>query len=334
MPPTLGVILCGTGEIAATHVDALRACGQFTLRGVAGHDPRRTREVAARFDAPAIDDLERALRGPDVDAVVIASATDAHLDQLRAAVAAGKHALVEKPFALDVPAARAVVDAANARGLVLAGVFQRRFLPIAAELRAAFAAGELGLALGATAALVWKRHAAYFEASPWRGDATRAGGGVVMMQGIHTIDLMRYVLGEVETIDGATARVRAIAAVEDTAAFSMRFRCGALASVFATTAARRRVPQRIAFHFERATVELVGDAVALDTRREPRDGIRGWLDRRLAGRTAGSMTRQRLFVELAADFAHAIRTGEPPRSPALDALASVAVVQSLYSART
>lgn len=330
MAHPLGVILCGTGEIAATHVDTLRACGAFALRGIFGHDPERTRAAATRWSTTPIHDLDAALRSKDVDAIVVASATDAHLDQVRRAVAAGKHALVEKPFALDVAAATAVALDAKARGLVLAGVFQRRFLPIAEDLRAAFASGALGRAIGASAALVWKRHAKYFEASPWRGDVQRAGGGVVMMQGIHTLDLMRFVLGEIERIDGSTARRRAIAAVEDTAAIGFRFRCGALASLFATTAAHQRVPQRIAFHFEAATVELVGDTVALDTRREPARGLARWFERRRARRA--DALRSELFVRVAADFAQAIRTGTPPRCDAQDALASVAAVQTLYGA--
>lgn len=330
MAHPLGVILCGTGEIAATHVDALRASGAFALRGIAGHDPERTRAAATRWSTTPIHDLDAALRSNDVDAVVVASATDVHLDQVRSAVAAGKHALVEKPFALDVEAAHAVARDAKARGLVLAGVFQRRFLPIAEDLRAAFAAGALGRAIGASAALVWKRHAKYFETSPWRGDVQRAGGGVFMMQGIHTLDLMRYVLGEIERIEGTTARIRALAAVEDTAAVTLRFRCGALASLFATTAAHQRVPQRIAFHFEAASIELVGDVVTLDTRREPARGLARWLEQRRARRA--DTLRSELFVRVAADFAQAIRTGSPPRCDAHDALASVAAVQTLYGA--
>ncbi|MBK6941181.1 MAG: Gfo/Idh/MocA family oxidoreductase [Planctomycetes bacterium] len=332
MATPLGVILCGTGEIAATHVEALRASGAFALRGIAGHDPERTRSAAARWSTTPIHDLDDALRSDAVDAVVVASATDTHLDQLRRAVVAGKHALVEKPFALDVEAATALAQDVKARGLVLAGVFQRRFLPIAEDLRAAFASGALGRAIGASAALVWKRHAKYFEASPWRGDVRRAGGGVFMMQGIHTIDLMRFVLGEIDRIDGKTARIRALAEVEDTAAVDVRFRCGAVASLFATTAAHQRVPQRIAFHFEAATVELVGDVVALDTRREPPRGLARWLEQRRARRAA--TLRDELFVRVAADFAHAIRTRSPPRCDAFDALASVAAVQSLYGLRS
>lgn len=332
MVTPLGVILCGTGEIAATHVAALRATGDFVLRGIAGHDPARTRDAAARWSTTAVHDLAAAVRSPDVDAVVVASATHVHLDQVRLAVAAGKHALVEKPFALDVTAGLALADEAKARGLVLAGVFQRRFLPIAEELRTAFARGDLGRAIGASAVLIWKRHAKYFEASPWRGDAARAGGGVVMMQGIHTLDLLRYVLGDVESIGGRTARIRAFADVEDTAAIDVRFRCGALGSVFATTAAHRRVPQRIAFHFEHATVELVGDMVALDTRETPARGLAAWASRWRARRA--DVARDELFTRVAADFAHAIRTKAPPRCDAHDALASVVTVQHLYAAQT
>jgi UDP-N-acetyl-2-amino-2-deoxyglucuronate dehydrogenase len=331
MSDTLGVVLCGTGEIASTHAAAIAATAGARLVGIAGSEPGRTRTLAVRFGVQAFDGLPEALARKDVGAVVIASATERHLDHLRLAIDAGKHALVEKPLAIDVAAASRVIAAATATGLIVAGVFQRRFLPIVEELRAAAAAGSLGRPIGATATLAWRRDARYFQESPWRGERARAGGGVTMMQGIHTIDLMRYVLGEVADVKAATTNVRKFARVEDTAAFVLRFENGALAGLFATTAARKRMPARIVLHFEAGSVEIVGEEVGADTRKPAARGMLASLRNLTARWRKRPDLRAPLFARLHDDFVTAVRDGRQARCPGEDALESVRVVQSLYA---
>lgn len=329
----LGFLLVGTGAIAGRHAEAIQATPGCHLVAVASRQIERATAVAERFGVAALSDAEQAAARHDVGAYAVCTEHDRHVEWIERAARHRKHVLVEKPLAVEVAAAAAALRRCREAEVLTACVFQRRFDPLLDALRQELLCGQLGAPIAIEASMAWRRDARYFETSSWRGDPQKAGGGVLMMQAIHFLDAMRYLLGEVESVQGQITSARGRAGVEVTATVGLRFRSGALASVFATTAARRRLPDRFAFHFENGSLVVEGDRVRARTsgskvprRDRPGAALRRWLARRRGPPPRGT------FLDVYRDFVDAVRSGHPPRSPGADALKSVALVQAIYQA--
>ncbi len=331
MDRDLGFVLAGTGHIAPRHAHAIEAAPGCRLVGVLSRDRSRAEALAARFGAVAFDDPREALARDDVDAIAVCTEHDRHVPLLHAAAEHGVHAVVDKPLALDVGAGIEAIARCDAAGSRVACVFQRRLLPAVVEVKRDVDAGVLGAAHGGEISLVWRRDAKYFAAAPWRSDPSRAGGGVLMMQAIHYVDLARHLFGEARAVVTLTANVKRHSPLEDTAAAAIRFASGALVVVSATTAAAAKLPPRVALHFELGSVVLEGDDVAVRTgpaaAARPRPRAR-WIDRLHIARRRSPAPAE--FVAVYRDFAEAIRDGRPPIAAGRDALRSVSLVHALY----
>lgn len=244
----IGVGILGLGLAVTPHALALRdLAAERRVRVVGGCAPSAERRAAfaAAWGWPVFASVEALLAAPGLDLVLILTPPRTHLPLGGQALAAGKHILVEKPIEWDAARAAALVDAARRAGRRAGVVFQHRFRPAALRLQAAVAGGELGRLLSASASIRWWRDAAYF-ATPGRGTKARDGGGVLLTQAIHTIDLLLHLAGPVESVMGvaATSPLRAID-TEDIAAAALRFANGAIGAVDATTVARPGFPERI-----------------------------------------------------------------------------------------
>ena len=322
----IGFLLAGTGHIASRHADAIAGSTSRRLIGVLSRSIERASRLADRFGARASTEVHDALARDDVDAVAICTEHDRHVDLIRAAAEHGRHVLVEKPLAVRADhATRAAVAACESAGVTLGCVFQRRLEPTVVALRAELASGRLGPVVGVEASLAWRRDARYFESSPWRADPTRSGGGVVAMQAIHHLDLLRHLVGEVVEVTATMASDRR--PVEDGAAVTLRFGQGAIGSLFATTAAARKRPNRVVVHTERCSISWIGDR---DLERTDAPTSR-W--RRLLRRPARTRN-ETLFQLLYDDFEGAIRRGRAPISSGRDALRTQELVDAIYRAAT
>jgi predicted dehydrogenase len=224
MSDGLGAVVVGTGFGARVHVPALRAAG-FRVEALVGRDRERTARRAEQTGVPrAITALEEALRLPGVVAVTVATPPAEHAPVVHAAIAAGKHVVCEKPFALDAAEARAMHDAAVAAGIVHRLGFEFRWAPERATVARALAAGAVGAPRFAT--LV--NHVALVAGSTrvmpeWWWDAAR-GGGWLGASGSHAIDQIRTWLGEIESVSAdATLTSPRRDVAEDS--FSVLFRC-------------------------------------------------------------------------------------------------------------
>jgi predicted dehydrogenase len=233
----LGAAVVGTNFGCLTHVRALRAAG-VAVRALVGRDPRRTAERARRFDVPhACTSLAEALALDGVDAVTVATPPHTHAPIVRAALAAGKHVLCEKPFARDAAEARAVLAAAEAAGLVHLLGTEFRFETAQALLARMVADGAIGEPRLAT----WLLHVgvladATAEVPAWWADAD-AGGGWLGAHGSQVIDQIRATLGEFAEVSAALPRIVGRAMTADDA-FTVQFRLhsgvhGVMQSAFA-----------------------------------------------------------------------------------------------------
>lgn len=231
--------LIGCSDIAKKHVAALQRIESAELVAVCDLIETRAEAIAAQAGVPYYTDFHVMLKSEDVDVVGILTPSADHAEHVVDVVQHKKHVVVEKPLALRLGDADMVIRSCDEAGVRLFVVKQNRFnLPIQA-LKRAIEQGRFGkLVLGAVR-VRWTRLPAYYQSAPWRG--TWAGdGGVLMNQASHHIDMLEWMMGEVEGVLAMTATRLAPIETEDTAVAALRFRNGALGVIEATTATRPR----------------------------------------------------------------------------------------------
>jgi UDP-N-acetyl-2-amino-2-deoxyglucuronate dehydrogenase len=223
----------------------------------------RREAFAARFPFPIADDLDAVLSDPSVDAVLILTPPNTHLDLVQRAAEAGKHVLLEKPVETTVDRARQLVAVCRSRKVTLGIVLQHRYRPAAIRLRQLLEANALGRIVSASAQIRLWRPQSYYD-QPGRGTKARDGGGVLLTQGIHTLDLLLSLAGAVEEVmaHAATTPLHRME-TEDLATATLRYRNGALGTIEATTAAFPGYPERITLAAELGHATLEGTALSV-----------------------------------------------------------------------
>ncbi len=279
----------------------------------------RRRAFAERFAFPLTGDLDAILADASVDAVLILTPPNTHLDLVRRAAAAGKHVLLEKPLEISTERAITLVNACRAAGATLAVMLQHRFRPAAIRLRELLAAGELGAIVGASAGItLWRPQSYYYE--PGRGTKARDGGGVLLTQGIHTLDLLISLVGEAAEVAAfsTTTPVHRME-TEDLVAASVRWRSGALGTIEATTAAYPGFPERIEIVCEKGTAVLRGTELDVQWHDGRTEKIAS--DKRAGGTGADPMAFPHDYHRaLIVDFLDAIDEQREPRVSGAEAL--------------
>ncbi|HEY4202539.1 MAG TPA: Gfo/Idh/MocA family oxidoreductase [Devosiaceae bacterium] len=254
-----GIGIVGVGNAAEPHVLALRdLADEVEVRGVVGRDPQRLGTFTARHNLPATESLDMLLADPAVDAVLIVTPPNARLPIVAAAAAAGKHIFMEKPVERTTEVAREIVSLCEAAGVRLGIVFQHRFRESSMKARELLESGALGAIAAVYLVLPWWRPQSYYD-QPGRGTFARDGGGVLISQAIHPLDLMLSLAGpvaEVQAMVGTTILHRM--ETEDFATAGLHFVNGALGSLMATTASFPGDAEYMVFDCEKATARLAG----------------------------------------------------------------------------
>jgi len=333
----LGMAVVGAGVAAGYHAQAIADAAGARLVAMARHDPAQAGAAQAAFGVPCETSYESLLRRPDVDAVCLCTPSGQHAEQAIAAARAGKHVLVEKPMALTLADADAMVAAARQAGVRLGVTFQRRTEPDYASLRSALQAGELGRPVLALVALPYVRTQAYYDSAPWRGTWDRDGGGVLMNQGIHLVDVLVWLLGDVEEVEARVATAAHRIEVEDVLAATLRFASGALGTMAATTCAAPGFPHRVEVYGTRGGVQVEGDRIVrweTDAEAAPRVAAARETVPAGAGATATGISAT-AHARLVADFVAAVREDREPLVGGEEGRRALAVVLAVYeSART
>jgi UDP-N-acetyl-2-amino-2-deoxyglucuronate dehydrogenase len=254
--------LIGAGNISDTHARAAAAIPNVTIAAVYAPTATHAQRLAKRHGAVAYDTLDGLLRHQPLTMVAIGSPSGLHAEQGIAAAKRGLHVLVEKP--LDVTTARvdALVAEAAQAGVTLGVIFQDRLKPGVQQLKAVVDAGRLGAPILATAHVKWYRPPSYYRESRWRGTKTLDGGGALMNQGIHTVDLLQWIFGPVHRVFARTAAKLHDIEVEDTAVAVLEFESGALGTLEAATSAYPGYSRRIELTGANGTLILDGDALS------------------------------------------------------------------------
>jgi UDP-N-acetyl-2-amino-2-deoxyglucuronate dehydrogenase len=295
--------------------------------------PSAARRAAfgSRFPFPLCDRLETILEDRSVDAVLVLSPANTHLDIARRCAGAGKHVLLEKPLDITTARAEELVAACRSAGVTLGIVLQHRFRTATMRLAEMIAAGDLGAIVGCSTVIrLWRPQSYYDE--PGRGSFARDGGGVLISQGIHTLDLMLSLAGPVVEVTGyATTTPVHRMETEDMVCAAARFASGAFGVIDATTAAYPGFAERIELIGRHATATLAG--TALDVHHHDGRHTRIVPDQSAGGTGADPMAFPHDYHRaVMADFVHAVQSGGRPRVDGEEALKVHRLIDALIAA--
>ena len=326
----LGIGMIGLGMAVKPHALALRdLTDKAEFVGAYSPTPSRRQEFTRAYGLPVVESLDALLGDSRVDIVIILTPPRTHAELAIQAARAGKHVLLEKPIDITLEKARAVVAAVEGEGMKLGVVFQQRFRSGATTLRRLLAQGALGDLLSVSCVVRWWRSAEYY-AQPGRGMLERDGGGVLLTQAIHALDVMLDLAGPAQRVSAIcrTSPLRSIE-TEDIACAALEFRNGAVGVIDATTTAYPGYPERIELagtlgsallEAERLTLQRHGEAsVQVDGSSAGGGG---------ADPMAFSHEPHRRLIE---DFFDAVRTGREPRTSGRSALAVHALIDAMLA---
>lgn len=333
----IGFGLVGTGMAGGFHAKELKHVRGGRLIAVCSRDPGRLQAFAREWEAPkAYTHFSELCRDPDVDVVCVLTPTGTHLEVARAASAAGKHVLIEKPLDVNLERADEMIRLCRADRTKLGVIFQMRFGTVAARLKEAVQSGALGRVFLADAVDKSSRTAAYYNSAEWRGTKALEGGGCLMTQSIHIVDLLQYVVGPVRSVIGRVATSQHAIEVEDTATALVSFESGAMGVIESTSSIKPALKSRLELHGDNGTIVAnaqydqilfwnVGGRTVPDV--EPHFAI-GDID----DPWAYPQVRHRIQLQ---DMVDAIREDRDPVLTGEDARVSLAINMAIYeSSRT
>ena len=325
---TVGII--GTGEIAHKHADSYAELG-YTVSAVSNRGSEKGRQFAEKYGAAFVPDYRDLCRRPDIDFVDVCAFPDSRLDMARAAFANGKHVLVQKPIALSLQHARQMIDLAKEAGLRLGVMSQHRFDDSTIFLREALRAGRLGRLLQADAYFKWHRPQAYYD-RPGKGTWAVEGGGALINQAIHGVDLLLYLAGPVKEVYGnwqlgAAHQMES----EDVVNALVVYQDGSTGVVQASTALQPGYPERIELHGAKGTAIITGDQLTTwDVEGDPGDDA----PLKNQGLDSGASDPMALSLEpikrQLLDFGEAVENGTRPLVAGEDGYRALQFVLGVY----
>jgi UDP-N-acetyl-2-amino-2-deoxyglucuronate dehydrogenase len=258
--PRFGIVGCGA--IGPTHAGAIRQLG-FPITAIADLLPDRLNTLADKYAVAARNaTAEQLIADPNVDIVCLCTPSGLHAKHAVLALDSGKHVIVEKPMDVSLAACDAMIDAATRNKRVLSIISQHRFDPATQLARQLIDEGAIGKIVLASATVHWWRTQGYYDSGDWRGTWAMDGGGALMNQGVHTVDVLQWLAGGVASVFAHTrTSAHDRIEVEDIAVAALTFTNGAVGTLTATTAAYDGFPVRIEIFGTEGSIVLEGDNV-------------------------------------------------------------------------
>jgi UDP-N-acetyl-2-amino-2-deoxyglucuronate dehydrogenase len=329
---TLRIGFIGGGGITETHARAARDCADLEIAGFCGPNTGKTAALAREYGGRPFTALEDLLGTVRPDLVVIGSPSGRHAEQGIAAAERGVHVLVEKPIDVTTRRADALIGAAERADVRLGVLFQDRLEPGLVGLKRAVDGGAIGRPLLASARVKWHRPPDYYSGSRWRGTLALDGGAALINQGIHTVDLLLWLLGPVARVRAFTATAVHAIEGEDVALALLEFESGAMATLEATTCAWPGYPRRVEITGTEGTVTVEAGAVVAADLRTPRPELVGAPKGRASGASTAKLASATPHRRILEDFVAAIRDGRPPACDGREGRRSLALVEAIYAA--
>ncbi len=334
-----GFAIIGTGMIANFHAKALADCPGAKLVACHSRNPVKNAEFAATYNCKGYDSIDELLKDPRVEAITICTPSGAHLEPALAAAKAGKHVIVEKPLEVTVKRCDQIIEACKSANVTLGVTFQSRFHQSAQLLKAAVDKGRFGKLTLGDAYVKWYRTQQYYDSGAWRGTWKLDGGGALMNQAIHSVDLLLWLMGPVVEVTAASATLaHERIEVEDVVVATLKFANGALGVIEASTAT---------FPGSLKKVEIAG---TLGTAVLEEESIKTWQFAKMTAKdeqirkemenrttTGGGAGDPKAIghhghTAVFKDFVKAIRTGKSPMIEGAEGRRSVELILAIYKA--
>lgn len=328
MTKTVNIAIVGSGLIGSIHAQAIAEVANARMSVVIDSSEERAQQLAARYGAAAEKDLAEALKRDDIDAVHICTPSGTHAKLGTLAAEAGKHVLVEKPLDITLSAGRRLVQAAQANHVKVAVVFQKRFSAPAQRIKQAVDSGELGNLIECDAYIKWYREPKYYSDSPWHGTWAMDGGGALINQGIHMVDLLKWIGGPVRSVFAKRRTALHKIEVEDLVNALLEYRNGALGVIQASTALYPGFPERLDVHGTQGSAIIEGADLAqwaIQGRPEEVRSAGG-----ATGHTDPGAIGYKWHVPVITDFVNAIIENREPMVSGQDGLDTLELIMAIY----
>jgi UDP-N-acetyl-2-amino-2-deoxyglucuronate dehydrogenase len=268
----LKAAVVGCGDVSAVHLQAISDLPGARLAAVCDTDPARLGAASSAYGVPGFAEHISLIETVRPDVVHIATPHNTHASIAADCLERGVNVIVEKPLAHTLEEGRRLVQAAKASSAKIAVCFQNRYNATSQAMHQMIHSGELGKVVGASATVLWHRNADYYRNRPWRGSWAAGGGGLMMNQAIHTVDLLQWLVGDVVSLAGnsSTRALGDTIEVEDTAEFLAKHANGSRSLFYASLANSINAPITLDIVTEKATLSLRGDRTVthIDGRRE------------------------------------------------------------------
>lgn len=322
--------IVGTGSIAGLQIKAIREMDNAEVVGLCSSSEERAGAAEEKYGIKAYYDMEEMLDQEKPDAVILSTASGDHLNPCLLAAERGIHVLSEKPLEVTVERAEKMIDACRKHQVNLGCIFQSRFNPEFQKLKKAVDDGKLGDLLLGNAYIKWYRPSEYYSSSPWRGTLDGDGGAALINQGIHTIDLLQYVMGPVKSVYGhVQTRVHDIEG-EDVGTAMIRFENGSQGVIEGGTALYPGYPERLEIFGSRGSIVMEGGHIIEWNLMEEEKTEQS------SGFSPGSGASDPLAIDFSLhqnqirDFVESVREGKDPAVTGEEGLKALALIRAIY----
>jgi UDP-N-acetyl-2-amino-2-deoxyglucuronate dehydrogenase len=329
---TTHVGLIGGGNISETHARAARAIPGVEVSAIYGTNAENAARLCKENGGVPFSDFEKFLAHRPMDLVIIGSPSGLHAEQGIAAARHGLHVLTEKPIDITTERADALIGECEKAGVKLGVIFQDRSKTDISRLKKFLDAGSLGKTILVDAKVKWYRPPDYYGKSRWRGKLALDGGGALVNQGVHTVDLILWLLGDVTAVQAQMRTALHTIESEDTVVALLEFKSGALGTLIASTSAYPGYPRRLEITGSEGTVVLEQDKIIRADLRTPQPGIASSeAGHQNASATSAVVSDIRGHQAILEDFLRAIKTNSLPSCDGREGRRSLALVQAIYS---
>lgn len=329
---TYGFGILGAGIIAPTHCRAIRQLANARLVACCDSDPAKAARLAEEFEIPqVVADAHALVARDDIDVVEVVAWSGVHAELGMLAAEAGKHVIVTKPIDTRLERIDALIATCHRNGVTLGATHQFRGYPAYKRLKAAIDEGRLGRLFLGNGFLKWWRGQEYYDSAPWRGTWNLDGGGALMNQAIHYVDMLTWLMGPPKSLRGFIANQCHEIEVEDCATASLRFANGALGTFQGATCIHGGLPARIEIHGERGNVIVEGDRIVhWRIEGEPEESEVAAGASSAADPKAGLGNAVEAHAEQIADVLAAIEEGREPAISGTEARRAVEIILGIY----
>lgn len=331
MDKELSVGILGCGMIAAYHAKAILEIPGLTLKGAFDVNEKSKDELCKTYDIKAYESKEELITSNEVDIICICLPSGFHYSVAIECIENKKHVIVEKPMTFTSTEADDIINKAKENGVYVTVISQLRYSKAVKDLKNAVDNGYLGKITSADIYMKYYRSPEYYASSNWKGTLKMDGGGALMNQGVHGVDLLQYIAGPVKSVQALSKTLCHNIEVEDTVSAVLEFESGALGVIQATTSVYPGFGRRLEISGTEGTVKLVEDTIEYCEFKDKSKNLECSKSEKETGSKPDGMNHT-LHKKQIADFAKAVRNKKEPFVNAVEGKKAIEIIEAVYKA--